>query len=195
MNNIEKYYNNTENAIPNYTVKRFIELNIKAKNAIELGCGAGRDTMYLIKNGWNVLAIDKEDVKSRITEKLNNNELDKFRFSKQKFEDLKLENNHLLVANFSLPFCDKDEFRKLWKKIDESICEEGYFVGNFFGINDEWRKTKGRMTFFTKKQVIELFKDFKIIEFKEIEKDGITCIGKLKHWHIFNVIAEKKRVE
>lgn len=59
MNNIEKYYNNTENAIPNYTVKRFIELNIKAKNAIELGCGAGRDTMYLIKNGWNVLAIDK----------------------------------------------------------------------------------------------------------------------------------------
>lgn len=120
--------------------------------------------------------------------------MDKFRFSKQKFEDLKLENNHLLLANFSLPFCDKDEFRKLWKKIDESICEGGYFVGNFFGINDEWRKTKERMTFLTKKQVIGLFKDFKIIEFKEFEKDGITCIGKLKHWHIFNVIAKKKEL-
>lgn len=37
MNNIEKYYNNTENAIPNYTVKRFIELNIKAKMQLNLG--------------------------------------------------------------------------------------------------------------------------------------------------------------
>ena len=51
------------------------------------------------------------------------------------------------------------------------------------------------MTFLKKEQVIELFEYYKIIEFKEIEKDGITGMGKLKHWHIFNVIAEKKRVE
>lgn len=192
MNGIEKYYNNTTNAHPNYIIKRFIELNTKPKNAIELGCGAGRDTVYLIKNGWNVLAIDKEDVESRIAEKLNNDELNKFRFSKQRFEDLKLEINHLLVANFSLPFCDKAEFKKLWKKIDESICKDGYFVGNFFGINDEWRKTKDRMTFLTKEQVMGLFENYKILEFKEIEEDGHTGLGRMKHWHIFNVIAKKK---
>lgn len=192
MNGIEKYYNNTTNAHPNYIIKRFIELNTKPKNAIELGCGAGRDTVYLIKNGWNVLAIDKEDVESRIAEKLNNDELNKFRFSKQRFEDLKLEINHLLVANFSLPFCDKAEFKKLWKKIDESICKDGYFVGNFFGINDEWRKTKDRMTFLTKEQVMGLFENYKILEFKEIEEDGLTGLGRMKHWHIFNVIAKKK---
>lgn len=192
MNGIEKYYNNTTNAHPNYIIKRFIELNTKPKNAIELGCGAGRDTVYLIKNEWNVLAIDKEDVESRIAEKLNNDELNKFRFSKQRFEDLKLEINHLLVANFSLPFCDKAEFKKLWKKIDESICKDGYFVGNFFGINDEWRKTKDRMTFLTKEQVMGLFENYKILEFKEIEEDGLTGLGRMKHWHIFNVIAKKK---
>ena len=59
MNNIEKYYSNTKNAKPNYTVKRFIELKIKPGNAIEIGCGAGRDTVYLIKNGWKVLAKTK----------------------------------------------------------------------------------------------------------------------------------------
>lgn len=47
------------------------------------------------------------------------------------------------------------------------------------------------MTFLTKKQVMELIKDFEIIEFKEIEKDGFTGLGKRKHWNIFNVIARK----
>lgn len=191
MNNIEKYYSNTKNAKPNYTVKRFIELKIKPGNAIEIGCGAGRDTVYLIKNGWKVLAIDNEDVESIITNKLSKEELKQFKFVKQKFEDIELENNNLVVANFSLPFCNKNDFKKLWNKIDDSILKDGYFVGNFFGNKDEWKNTKGEMTFLTKEQVIEMFKDFKIIELQEIEKNDFTGLGKMKHWHIFNVIAKK----
>lgn len=191
MNNIEKYYSNTKNAKPNYTVKRFIELKIKPGNAIEIGCGAGRDTVYLIKNGWKVLAIDNEDVESIITNKLSKEELKQFKFVKQKFEDVELENNNLVVANFSLPFCNKNNFKKLWNKIDDSILKDGYFVGNFFGNKDEWKNTKKEMTFLTKKQIIEMFKKFKIIELQEIEKDGLTGLGKMKHWHAFNVIAKK----
>ena len=36
-----------------------------------------------------------------------------------------------------------------------------------------------------------MFKKFKIIELQEIEKDGLTGLGKMKHWHEFNVIAKK----
>ena len=57
---------------------------------------------------------------------------------------------------------------------------------------NEWKSIKEEMTFLTKEQVIELFKDFEIIEFKEVEKDGATGLGKMKHCHIFNVIAKKK---
>ena len=39
--------------------------------------------------------------------------------------------------------------------------------------------------------VIELFKDFDILEFGEIEKDRPTSLGKMKHWHTFEVIARK----
>ncbi len=191
MSNIEKYYENTANANPNYTVKKFIELNVKPGNAIELGCGAGRDTIYLIKNGWNVLAIDREDVSSRIQSKLNKEEVKKFKFSQQKFENIKLEKNNLVVANFSIPFCNKNNFKELWNKINNSILKDGYFVGNFFGNNDEWKSTKEEMTFMTKKQVLELFENFEIIEIKEVEKDNLTGLGKMKHWHIFNVIAKK----
>lgn len=192
MRSIEKYYDNTKNAEPNYIVKEFIKLNVRPGNAVELGCGAGRDTVYLIKNGWNVLAIDKENVKSRIVEKLSKDELKKFKFSKQKFECIELEKNDLIVSNFSLSFCNKNDFEKLWNKIRNSILNDGYFVGNFFGNNDEWKNIKEEMTFLSKRQTIQLFKDFEIIKFKEVEKDGLTGSGKIKHCHIFNVIAKNR---
>lgn len=165
MRNIEKYYDNTKDANPNYTVRKFIELRIKPGNAVELGCGAGRDTVFLIKNGWNVFAIDREDIE--------------------------LKENNLVVANFSFPYCNKNDFKKLWNKIDCSILKDGYFGGNFFGNNDEWKYKKNEMFFLTKEQVIELFKNFEIVEFKEVGKDSFTGLGKMKHWHIFNVIAKK----
>ena len=179
MENIKKYYENTKDACPHFTTKQFIKMNIAPKNAIDLGCGAGRDTVFLIKNGWNVLAIDKEELK-------------KFRFYKSNFEDLKLENNSLVVANFSIPFCDKNYFLKFWDNITNSILKDGYFVGNFFGLNDSWVELKNNMVFLSKDQVIDLFNDFEIISFKEIEKDALTGLNKMKHWHIFNVIAKKK---
>jgi len=49
------------------------------------------------------------------------------------------------------------------------------------------------MVFLSKEQVLKLFENsFKIIEFNEVEKDGKTGVGKIKHWHIYNVIAKKK---
>ena len=41
---------------------------------------AGNNTVYLIKNNWNVLAIDKEDVEERIAKRLNNKELENLDF-------------------------------------------------------------------------------------------------------------------
>ena len=174
-------------------VKKVINMNIKHGKAIDLGCGAGRNTIYLIKNGWQVLAIDKEDTKKIILSKLNNEEIERLKFSIQNFENIELEPNNLLIANFSIPFCNKDCFYGFWNKITNSILKNGYFVGNFFGLNDSWVKIKNKMVFLTKKQVLDLFKDlFEIIEFSEVEEDGKTVLGKMKHWHIYNIIARKK---
>lgn len=193
MRNIEKYYNNTESEKPRINVQYLIEkVKCKPDKAIELGCGAGNDTVYLIKNNWNVLAIDKEDVEARIAKRLNKEELEKFRFQRQDFESIELEKCNLIVANYCLPFCNKYKFEELWYKIKFSILDKGYFVGNFFGLNDSWNGAKPEMVFLSREKVIDLFKDFEIIVFKEIEKDALTGLGKMKHWHIFNVIAKKK---
>ena len=65
-------------------------------------------------------------------------------------------------------------------------------MGNFFGIRDSWANIKEKMVFLTKDQALGLLEPFEIIKFEEIEKDGKTGLGKIKHWHIFEIIAKKK---
>lgn len=134
MGNIQKYYENTENALPHPMVKKFVNMNIKPKYAIDLGCGAGRDTIYLIKNGWKVLSIDKENTREVIYSKLDNEELKNFNFECQDFENIELEENNLLVANFSIPFCNKNYFNEFWNKISNSILKERILYWKLFWI-------------------------------------------------------------
>lgn len=48
------------------------------------------------------------------------------------------------------------------------------------------------MVFLSEKEVLDLMNEFEIIKLKEIERDGKTGLGKIKHWHIFDIIAKKK---
>ena len=48
------------------------------------------------------------------------------------------------------------------------------------------------MVFLSREQVLNLFTEFEIIDFQENERDGKTGLGKIKHWHTFDIIAKKK---
>ena len=142
MNNIEKFYENTKNAMPHDNVKKFIEMQLNNNgNAIDLGCGTGRDTIYLIKNNWNVTAIDREDTKNIIEKNLNKKELKRLKFMCQNFENITLEKNDLTVSNFSIPFCSKDYFNEFWDKIVNSINigrilhRKFFWIKRFMGFN------------------------------------------------------------
>ena len=192
MENAFKYYNKTKNSNIPKNLKTFVDMKINPGICIDLGCGAGRDSIFLIKNGWKVIAIDKEDTEKMIRSSLQEEEQNYLEFIKQDFENnIILQSCNLLVANSSLSFCNRKNFDDLWKRIVDSISKDGYFVGNFFGINDSW-ENRPNMVFFTKEEVIKLFSSFEIINFKEVAKNGKTALGVEKHWHVFNVIAKKK---
>ena len=134
MNKIEEFYEKTRNAQVHLNVKKFIELNNNPGLAIDLGCGAGRDTVFLLKNNWRVIAIDKENTKKIIEEKLDKKEKENFKFIQTKFEEVHLDKNNLVVANFSIPFCENNSFKVLWKKIVDSIEPNRIFYWKLFWI-------------------------------------------------------------
>lgn len=134
MGNIEKYYEKMKDAMPHENVKKFVKSNPKIGKAIDLGCGTGRDTIFLIKHDWKVTAVDKENTKDLIEQKLTDKEKNRFKFMFQDFENIEMEKSDLVVSNFSIPFCEKDYFDKFWKKVVESISNDRIFYWEFFWI-------------------------------------------------------------
>ncbi len=148
MGNIKKFYENTKGVMPHDNIKKFIEMKTKNGNSIDLGCGAGRDTIFLIKNNWNVTAIDKEDTQNIIEANLNEEELKKIKFICQNFENIQLEKNDLIVSNFSIPYCSKNYFNDFWDKIVNSINNGRILCWKFFGIKRFMGISKRKYAFF-----------------------------------------------
>jgi tellurite methyltransferase len=160
--------------------------------AIDLGCGDGRDTVELLRRGWQVLAIDgEEEAIARLRGRPDINPA-RLQTQTQRFETLTLPSDlDLINASFCLPFCPPDEFPRLWQTIVQSLQVGGRFCGQLFGDRDSWA-TYSNMTHFTGEQLQTLLQPFEIEWLQEEDHPGTTAIGEDKHWHIFHIVARKK---
>ena len=178
------------NGIPqmNVGIRTDILDNYKIDNAIDLGCGSGNETVYMIKNGIKVLAIDRQLNQDFILNRLSDNEKKMISFKESSFEDVELPKTKLLTAFFSIPFCNPNNFDELWTKIYNSIEDNGYFVGQLFGDRDAWNVVESINTFSIDK-VKEYLKNYNIIKLEEIE---YVRENDNKKWHFYDIIAQKK---
>lgn len=187
-----KEYNTKKDLSPSPTVQRALEhlkdTDFRDKLAIDLGCGNGRDTIFLLEKGWTVYAIDSspetiEIVEANVPPNLKKSLL----LGCTAFSEFNWCSTQLVNASFSLPFCDKRKFPIVWRNIVNSIESGGIFTGNFFGINDDWKS----LFLVEKEEIARLFQDFEIVYFEEKEFDKRSFKGPEKHWHIFEITAKK----
>jgi tellurite methyltransferase len=167
------------------------EPSANPRKAIDLGCGDGTETAFLLANGWQVLAIDSEpSAFDYLNTKIPPEAHERLQTQIAKFEDVELSAADLIYAGYSLPFCHPPHFNVLWNKIVSHIHPGGRFAGQLFGVHDTWASNP-HMTFFTAAGARALFAPFEVESFQEEDADGESTLGP-KHWHIFHVIARKK---
>lgn len=161
--------------------------------AIDLGCGAGRDTLPLLQAGWRVLAVDAQPEAIRRLQADTPPELQpKLQTLVCSFEALPaLPPADLVSASFSLPFCRPAHFAALWANVVQAVRVNGRFAGQLFGENDSWAAEPDK-TIHTRSQVEALLQPFEIEFFEEEDEDGTTACGDEKHWHIFFIVARKR---
>lgn len=137
MNNWDEYYKKSISEKPSLILQKFFDLglniNLTNKRAIDLGCGAGNDTVFLLTHGFSVMSIDKEEsvvdiIKNRISSDA------KVEFIIDKFGGVVLPSTNLVVANFSIPFCHPKFFDKFCTEITGCIVEGRLLCRKFFRI-------------------------------------------------------------
>lgn len=186
MSKWQKYYEDTKSKPPAKLLVEALSFVDNKVRALDLGSGALVDSKYLLSLGFEVVAVDQENYAEEIVD-------DKFRFICSSFADYQFPQDsfNLINAQFSLPFHGQDAFEMLWKRIIAALKHNGVFVGQFFGLNDEWNVDETKLIFHSKNQIESLLKGLEVLKLVEIEKDGVLANGKTKHWHTFHVIVRK----
>lgn len=183
------YFKRTADNPPNDTLVRAEKECRNKDTALDFGCGAGRDSRYLLECGYDVTAVDKEPSSRTFLKKLPSQ--NKLHIEVTDFADFQFDEYDLINSMFALPFMKPEDFEIVVPRLLKSIKQKGIFSGNFFGPNDEWNKPGSEMTFITRQQLDEYFDSFDYVLCKEKDAMGELASGEPKHWHMFVVVARK----
>lgn len=158
--------------------------------AVDLGAGAGPDSLELLRRGWSVVAIDAEPealARLRLAAGADSGRLET---RLARFEAGELPRCDLLNASFSLPYCPPEQFESLWRGIVAAIRPGGRFCGQLFGPRDQWAETG--ISVHDAAGVARLLEPFEVERLDEVEEDSDTVAGTAKHWHLFHIVARKR---
>ncbi|MBA1258724.1 class I SAM-dependent methyltransferase [Pseudomonas oryzihabitans] len=159
--------------------------------ALDLGCGTGRDTLVLLEQGWQVLALDAEsEALSALRERTPALLQGRLETRQARFETVTLPRCDLINSSFALPFCEPAHFPALWNGITAAVRPGGLFCGQLFGERDSWA-SKG-VTVVDAAALQQVLREWDVLLHREEEEDGHTAVGRPKHWHIHHLVLQRR---
>ena len=160
--------------------------------AVDLGCGAGRDSRELLRRGWRVLATDMTPEGPETLWRLTpEGDRERLETEISTLQDFEIPACDLVNANLILPFQPTDDYAATWARILAAIPVGGRFSGMLFGDMDQ-AADESDMTCPSPDVIRGYLRDFDIEYWNEKEEDGQTALGDDHHFHLIEVVAVRR---
>ena len=158
--------------------------------AVDLGCGAGVETMELIRRGWHVHAVDSSSRGIELLEgMLPSGARPQFTPHVANFETFDFPDCDLVWAGYSWPYCTRGGWQPLWQRMTAATRPGGRIAGDCFGEKHAWAGEPEIHT--VKEQDLRLTLAGLILEAFDIE-DGVRPTGDgITRWHAFGIAVRK----
>ncbi len=161
---------NVWGAEPSPLLKNILDKLPPHTSFLDLGCGQGRDTIFMSQKGFPVTAVDNSATGiEQIREKIKDNphtdlicdDIGNFKINKNEFGIINLIN--------VLQFLKKENALKIIEETKQNIQLQGYILIAGFTTQDNFfimPRNKNKC-FFATQELKNLFSDFKIIFYEE----------------------------
>ncbi|OIP76455.1 MAG: hypothetical protein AUK09_01920 [Parcubacteria group bacterium CG2_30_36_38] len=185
---------------PNQLLKLARQDFVPGSYFLDLGCGQGKDALFVVKNGFKVTAVDLSEVAIKqlqatiIEQNLKNieaiqSDVKNFVIEKDVYDII--QGNHLLQ------FLPKPVAIELIKDVQQKVKLNGFIILASFTIDDPSFKLpqpKKISTYFEPQEMLRLFDGFKIIHYIErvILDQGHGGVLSPHQHGVVEIIAQKR---
>jgi tellurite methyltransferase len=197
----DSFLRNTRTAAAHGTLRQALEgfarEGAAPSVAFDLGCGAGRDSLEMLRRGWRVVAVDYYSAGLEMLQAaatgLGKEVAGRLECRCERMEAVHLPPGgvRLVNASLALPFCAAEHLAEVWSSIARGLPAGGRFAGHFFGPEGTFVK-EGLCIALTRDGVQGCLADFDVEVLEEIRDDAPDGGGKTRHWHVFDVVGRKK---
>lgn len=180
---------------PSPLVRKVAEEILKSGRAVEFGCGAGRDALFLASNGFEVTALDVSASGIKKLKEIAAEKELKINAEVKDMRDFSFKGEYdLFVAMGCLHLIPRNDQKEFFEKVKQHTRKNGINVFTVF--TDEVPTPPDMEPFFVglfeKGELFEIYKDWEIIEKNEYRFTDDHGNG-LSHVHAgHNIIARKK---
>jgi cyclopropane fatty-acyl-phospholipid synthase-like methyltransferase len=174
---------------PLHEIYSILEPHLKPPGvAVELGCGIGHGLLFLLEKGYEVYGVDMSaHALGVLRERLPVGA--KAHLVEADMSEWEVPPADVVAAGFSLFFLSQEKLEAFVPRMLQAIKPGGLFAGQFLGENDEWASRGHGLV--DSNMLREIFRDFELIHFDEVQREGETTLKQAKFWHVFHVVARK----
>ena len=180
-------------------VKNIVEFfsDIQPGNALDIGCGTGRNAIWLAENGWEVDAIDSSKERLKVAKERSQHkvlESDTISFIHSDLESYEPKRQYdAVICGMVLHFLSVKEIESAIKKI-KSWTKVGGYV--YVSVHTDENPAHHRPTLFRKDQLVDYFDDWTIEKRDQKPTDSIIMPGQSgsQIFYCDRIVAKKPSV-